>query len=36
MHLGYYENGIFKINIPKVSERVILLESYGNDDRNGQ
>jgi len=36
MYLGYYENGIFKINIPKVSERVILLESYGNDDRNGQ
>lgn len=36
MHLGYYENGIFKINIPKVSERVILLESYGNDDRNRQ
>jgi hypothetical protein len=36
MHLGYYENGIFKINIPKVSERVILLESYGNDDRNEQ
>jgi hypothetical protein len=33
MHLGYYENGIFKINIPKVSKRVILLESYGNDDR---
>jgi len=36
MHLGYYENGIFKINIPKVSKRVILLESYGNDDRNRQ
>ncbi|ANE40884.1 hypothetical protein IM42_02170 [Fervidobacterium sp. SC_NGM5_O18] len=36
MHLGYYENGIFKINIPKVSERVILLESYGNDNRNEQ
>jgi hypothetical protein len=33
MHLGYYENGIFKINIPKVSKRVILLESYENDDR---
>jgi hypothetical protein len=36
MHLGYCENGIFKINIPKVSKRVILLESYGNDDRNRQ
>lgn len=32
MHLGYYENGIFRINIPKVSKKVILLESYGNDD----
>ncbi|WP_448379325.1 hypothetical protein [Fervidobacterium sp.] len=33
MHLGYYKNGIFKLNIPKVSKKVILLEGYGNGDR---
>ncbi|AFG34235.1 hypothetical protein Ferpe_0073 [Fervidobacterium pennivorans DSM 9078] len=36
MHLGYYENGILKINIPKVSKKVILLESYANDNGKRQ
>ncbi|MGC9772882.1 hypothetical protein SAMN04488510_11351 [Fervidobacterium changbaicum] len=34
LNLGYYENGRFEINIPKVSKKVILLENYETDIAN--